>query len=209
MKLTHTDKATAKRLLAGDESAFKQVFDDYFPRLYRYALARLDGDQEEAREMVQQTFCKAFERLDSYRGEASLYGWMCRICRNAIIDAARKRKKEIHELPHHDLDLSVQDILDALHAPASDQPEHEAARMNLKVLIGSALDHLPPRYGDVLEWKYVEELSVVEIADRLSIGPKAAESLLTRARNAFREAIVTISESVDLLPRDAIASVKR
>jgi len=207
LKLTHTDKVIAKRLLAGDESAFKQIFDDYFPRLFRYALARLDGDQEEAREMVQQTFCKAFERLDSYRGEASLYGWMCRICRNAIIDAARKRKREFHDLPHQDADLSMQDIVDALHAPASDQPEHEAARMNLKVLISSALDHLPPRYGDVLEWKYIEELSVAEIADRLAIGPKAAESLLTRARHAFREAIVTIGESVELLPRDSIASL--
>jgi len=207
LKLTHTDKVIAKRLLAGDESAFKQIFDDYFPRLFRYALARLDGDQEEAREMVQQTFCRAFERLDSYRGEASLYGWMCRICRNAIIDAARKRKREFHDLPHQDADLSMQDIVDALHAPASDQPEHEAARMNLKVLISSALDHLPPRYGDVLEWKYIEELSVAEIADRLAIGPKAAESLLTRARHAFREAIVTIGESVELLPRDSIASL--
>jgi len=61
--------------------------------LYRFALVRLNGDQEEAREMVQQTFCKAFERLDSYRGEASLYGWMCQICRNTITDMGRRRQR--------------------------------------------------------------------------------------------------------------------
>ncbi len=82
-----------KKNLRGDENAFRELFDSFFPRLYRFALVRLNGDQEEAREMVQQTFCKAFERLDSYRGEASLYGWMCQICRNTITDMGRRRQR--------------------------------------------------------------------------------------------------------------------
>ena len=49
------------------------------------------------------------------------------------------------------------------------------------------LDHLPGSYGDVLEWKYLQEMSVAEIAARLGVGYKAAESILTRARVAFRE----------------------
>jgi RNA polymerase sigma-70 factor (ECF subfamily) len=64
-------------------------------------------------------------------------------------------------------------------------------------LIQAALDGLPHHYGDVLEWKYVDGLSVQEIAARLAIGPKAAESCLTRARGAFREAIAAIGGSVD------------
>ena len=90
MNVVHADKAIAKRLLRGDQRAFKALFDGYFPKLYRFALVRLDGDEDEARDVVQETFCKAFERLDSYRGEASLYGWMCQICRNAIIDRGRR-----------------------------------------------------------------------------------------------------------------------
>jgi DNA-directed RNA polymerase specialized sigma24 family protein len=54
------------------------------------------------------------------------------------------------------------------------------------------LDYLPARYGDALEWKYIEELSVGEIADRLGVGYKAAESLLTRARAAFRDAFSSV-----------------
>jgi RNA polymerase sigma-70 factor (ECF subfamily) len=84
----------------------------------------------------------------------------------------------------------------------SEQPDHELARLNLLQLIQSTLDYLPDHYGNILEWKYVEELSVNEIAEQLAIGPKAAESLLTRARNAFKEAIVTISDSADLLPNE-------
>ena len=55
-------------------------------------------------------------------------------------------------------------------------------------IVQRVLDHLPPRYATVLEWKYVDELSVQEIASRLGLGLKAAESLLTRARRAFRDA---------------------
>ena len=64
----HVDKALARKILAGDEQAFRDLFDRFFPRLYRFGLARLDGDHDAATEVVQQTFCKAFERLDTYRG---------------------------------------------------------------------------------------------------------------------------------------------
>lgn len=208
MQLIHTDKGLAKRLLSGDERAFNDLFDSYFPRLYRYALARVGGNADEAREVVQQTFCKAFERLDSYRGEASLYGWMCRICRNAIIDAARRQQKEVRCLQLYDADATIQDLVEAMQAPATGEPEHQAAQSNLTAMIQSTLDHLPPHYGDVLEWKYIEQMSVKEIAEKLDIGAKAAESLLTRARGAFREAIVSINESMDLLPQDFAAVAK-
>jgi DNA-directed RNA polymerase specialized sigma24 family protein len=56
-------------------------------------------------------------------------------------------------------------------------------------IVEATLDALPGRYGDALEWKYIDGLSVQEIADRLRVGPKAAESLLTRARESFRDAI--------------------
>lgn len=207
MDLVHTDKAVAKRMLAGDEAAFREVFERLFPRLYRYALARLGGNQDDAKEVVQQTFCRAFERLDSYRGEASLYGWMCRICRNAIIDLARRQRREISEFKLHETEMTIEAITEAMLAPASDEPDQEVARGNLQRLIQATLDYLPARYGDVLEWKYVEDLSVKEIAERLDVGPKAAESLLTRARGAFREAIVTFEESNELLP-EKLANLK-
>ena len=70
--------------------------------------------------------------------------------------------------------------------------EFEKARAwqaQLHRIIEATLDALPGRYGEVLEWKYIDELSVQEIAERLKLGPKAAESMLTRARESFRDAI--------------------
>ncbi len=208
MNVIHADRAIAKKLLSGDENAFRDLFDSYFPRLYRFALVRVDGNQDEAHEMVQQTFCKAFERLDSYRGEASLYGWMCQICRNTITDMGRRRQREYRRMPLLEEDGTIQGILETLAGPASEEPENYAWRMDVMRLIQATLDNLPAHYGDVLEWKYVDGMSVKEIAAQLSVGPKAAESMLTRARTAFREAIATITGSADVLPRLIESGVK-
>jgi len=198
MGATHPDRAIAKRLLAGDERAFRELFDDFFPKLYRFALSRLDGDRDAATEVVQQTFCKAFERVGSYRGEASLFGWMCRICRNVITDEWRKGAREARATPLVE-DDTVQSILDAIAAPSATQPEQIAARCELVRTIQATLDSLPGHYGDVLEWKYIDGLPVKTIASRLGVGAKAAESLLTRARAAFREALDAIVGSTELI----------
>ena len=198
----HDDLAIAKQLLDGDEASFRAVFDGYFPRLYRFAIAHVGGDAEEARDIVQQSFCRAFERLDSYRGEASLYGWILQICRNALIDRARRRSVRPQHLKISETDDALETIVDAIRAPEDEQPEHRIARLELLHIIQATLDYLPSHYGNVLEWKYIEDNSVAEIAARLEIAPKAAESLLTRARKAFREAIVALDASADLLPLD-------
>ena len=197
MNVVHADKAVAKRLLRGDERAFRELFDDFFPKLYRFALARLNGDEDEARDVVQETFCKAFERLDSYRGEASLYGWMCQICRNAMVDRGRRLAREPRHVTLIEDEGAVRSILETLAGPAREEPEVAARRNDLVRLIQATLDCLPGHYGDVLEWKYVDGLSVAEIAGRLGVSPKAAESALTRARSAFREAMQAIGGALE------------
>jgi RNA polymerase sigma-70 factor (ECF subfamily) len=198
----HEDLGIAKKLLEGDEATFRVVFDGFFPRLYRFVLPRVGGDGEEARDVVQQTFCKAFERIDSYRGEASLYGWISQICRNTLIDRSRRRAARPQTFSLGESDDALDRIADAIRAPQTEEPEHRAARLDLLQVIQATLDYLPSHYGSVLEWKYIEDNSVAEIAQRLDIAPKAAESLLTRARKAFREAVIAINDSADLLPQD-------
>jgi RNA polymerase sigma-70 factor, ECF subfamily len=196
--LTHTDLLTARRILGGDERAFRALFDAYFPRLYRFALVRLEGDAEAANEVVQQTFCKAIERLDSYRGEAALYTWFCQICRNAVIDYCRARQRTAAKRTLED-EPDVRAVLESIAAPASSQPELQMWQRDIQRLVQATVDSLPDRYGDILEWKYVDGMSVENIAQRLSIGTKAAESLLTRARVAFRDALLAIAEVPDVL----------
>lgn len=188
-ELVHLDRALARRILGGDEGAFRDLFDRYFPRLYRFALARMPRDPEGARDIVQQTFCQAIERLETYRGEAALYTWFCQICRNAIADHYRRRGSGSGRVVLIEDQPNARAILESLAAPTADEPESGVLREQVSRVVAATLDALPGRYGEALEWKYIDELSVREIAVRLKLGEKAAESLLTRARESFREAI--------------------
>jgi RNA polymerase sigma-70 factor (ECF subfamily) len=195
----HIDRAVVQRILNGDEAAFRQLFDSYYPRLYRFALARLDGDRDAAAEVAQQTFCNAVDALDRYRGEAALYTWFCGICRNVLIDHCRRTRRSLRTSIPLDDDMAVRGIIEALTAPAATQPDVAAWRRDVGRLVESTVDCLPDHYASVLEWKYVDGLPVAEIASRLGVGTKAAESLLTRARTAFREAILSVAAATDVL----------
>jgi RNA polymerase sigma-70 factor (ECF subfamily) len=191
-ELVHVDRALARRILGGDEEAFRELFDRFFPRLYRFALARLRGDPETAQDVVQQTFCQAIERLDTYRGEAALYTWFCQICRNVLVDHYRRHDRSAGRVVLLEDQPDARAILESLAAPVADQPEAGVLREQVHRVVEATLDALPGRYGEALEWKYIDGLSVREIAGRLGLGEKAAESLLTRARESFREAIAGV-----------------
>jgi RNA polymerase sigma-70 factor (ECF subfamily) len=195
----NSDLATAQRILKGDERALRDLFDRFFPRLYRFALVRLDGDHDLASEVVQLTICKGLDRLDSYRGEAALYTWLCQICRHTLIDQRRKSQRSERFLRPLEDEPDVRAVLEAFAAPVEAQPDAQAWHSDIHRLVQATMDVLPDRYGDVLEWKYVDGLPVNEIAARLDLGPKAAESLLTRARTAFRDAIMAMAEVPDAL----------
>ncbi len=189
------DRALVERLLAGDEEAFEQLSEDHFGRLYRFALSRLGQDEHLAGEVVQATLVSAFETLDAYRAEAPLFSWLCGICRfkiGAHFRSLRRRPVEVG--------LSagggVMAVLDSL-ACGGDSPEEGLRRKEVARLVHQALDHLPRRYGRALEWKYLEGLPVQEIAERLEVGPKAAESVLSRARPAFRAAFEKLCKNLD------------
>jgi RNA polymerase sigma-70 factor (ECF subfamily) len=187
-----SDVALARRILAGDEKAFDEFFDRYFPRLYRFALARLGDDGDVAEDIVQRVLIRALDRLHSYRGEASLLTWLCTLCRREI-SAGHAHRHRRHEVSFFDDQPELRAALDTLAASELDDPERALARRELAHLVQLTLDHLPGRYGEVLEWKYMQELSVGEIAGRLGVGYKAAESLLTRARLAFRDGFTLVA----------------
>ncbi len=183
-ELEPQDRALAKKVLAGDRQAFESFFEDQFPGLYRFALSRL-RDPDLARDIVQSALCKAIANLHSFRGEASLTAWLFTICRNEINGHFRKQGRTPSPVELFEETTEASAILDSL-STGTDTPEKELQRKELAGLVHTILDRLPRRYGKALEWKYVEGLSVNEIAQRLDVGPKAAESLLTRARLAFR-----------------------
>ena len=183
----HSDRLLVKRLLGGDERAFDEFFRTCFPRLYRFALTRLNHDEDAAEEMAQATLCRAFSALGTYRGEAALFTWLCAICRHEIGAHLRRERKESTTSASLDDSPETQAALESIAVALETTPEDDLDRQNVARVVQTILDYLPAAYGDALEWKYVLGLSVKEIANRLNLSPKAAESLLTRAREAFRK----------------------
>lgn len=188
----HDEQRLIRRMLDGDERAFTEFFNEYFARLYRFALPRLNGNVDSAQEVVQATLVKAMRKLDTFRGEAALFTWICQICRRQIADHLRESRRHSQRVVLIEDSPQVQAALDAIQAPAGEEPEARYDEGQVRGLVRAVLDRLPARYGDALEWKYVEGLSVEEIAARLGIGTTATQSLLARARVQFREAIENV-----------------
>jgi RNA polymerase sigma-70 factor, ECF subfamily len=180
------DRRLVRRILAGDERALQAFMDEYFPRLYRYLLYRV-RDRESVEDLVQVTLTQAARRLETYRGEASLLTWLVSIARHELHHHLRR------EAPREDLtsaflnDDLLRAVVEAVAAEESATPEAGSRRLELIQLVQLTLDQLPERYAEALELKYVEGRSSGEIGARFGLSDTATQSLLARARRAFRD----------------------
>jgi RNA polymerase sigma-70 factor (ECF subfamily) len=101
------DHTLVARAIRGDDRAFSELFEIYFPRLFRFALRRV-ADEDAAEDIVQSTLVKAMRSLSSWRGEASLFTWLCTLCRHEIHD-------HWHRLGRSPAIASIDDTLRAHH----------------------------------------------------------------------------------------------
>ena len=191
------DKRLVKQLLTGDQRAFDRFFEDNFARLYRFAIARLSDDPEGAREVVQIALTRAVQKMHTYRAEAALFTWLCAICRNEISDWLSKQGRYRDHIVLVEDFPEIQAAVDSFQAPIEDSPERHYQRVEALRLIQVALDRLPAKYGNVLEWKYVEGYSVKEISTRLEIGTEATQSLLARAKRAFADVYSALTKGMN------------
>lgn len=179
------DRELARRIAAGHEVAFEEFFREYFPRLYRFALVRVKGDAAIAEEVVQRTMCLVVRKMPGYRGEALLFTWLCQICRNEMSSVFRERRLAAEdEVPFED-NPAVQAALASLSLDLG--PERSRSNDEIARFVRVTLEYLPARYACALEMKYIRGCSVDEIGETLNISSKAAESVLSRARAAFKE----------------------
>ncbi len=180
------DKELVQAVLSGNRSELKIFFDEYFPRLYRFTIDRVSGDHEVAREVVQNSLIKVFLNIHKFRGDSSLFTWMCSICNNEAHDFLIKQSRYQKNIVLHGNNSDLDTSLSAADEPSVERPDDVYGRNQKTLLIHQALDRIPTQYSNVIEWKYIEGLSINEIAERLNIGHQAAQSMLFRARMAFQ-----------------------
>ncbi|MCG8455018.1 MAG: sigma-70 family RNA polymerase sigma factor [Holophagales bacterium] len=184
---TESERRLLRAMARGDRRAFDRFVAYYTPALVRYAQGQLAGQPEAIPDIVQGTLAAAVERLGTFRGDGPLGAWLLGICRFQIGTYWRRRQVRRRFTSDEAAEL---DRLES----QEPSPWQTLERRQRRATVHSTLDLLPPPYGDVLEWKYLEEMSVKEIAARLEVSPKAAESTLTRARSAFRRLFSAATE---------------
>jgi len=178
------DRDLAKQMTQGRDPAFRQFFDQYFPRVFRFCCRRLS--EQAAEEVTQTVLIKAIRGIAGYRGEASLFTWLCQIARNEIGAHYRRVAMDAQLVPIDESE-EIRAEFESLGADPDLAPERALELSRGEALIQLILDHLPGDYGRVLEWKYIDGYSVEEIAGKLETTAIAVQSMLARARGAFRK----------------------
>ncbi len=166
-------------VLRGDNGAWRVFYDQCFDSLYAFIDFRTGHRRDRTEEVVQDSWMVAVRRIDTFDpARASFENWMRGIAANVIRNHRHAWKR-----------LEGLEPVEAVSKDAGPGPRIELAEQ-----IGLALTVLPARYRSVLQAKYEEKRSVIEIAQRWKESPKAVESLLTRARSAFREAFTGLDK---------------
>jgi RNA polymerase sigma-70 factor (ECF subfamily) len=176
------ERALREAVLAGDADAWKAFYDENFGPLFAYVHCRTGRRIEDTEEIVQETWLVAVKKIARFDpGRGGFEGWLRGIADNVVSSYRRRAAR----LPRS-LDGAGESVPSALEVSAGtaegDGPE------NLAEEIALVLTGLPGRYQAVIRAKYQDELPVAEIAERWGETPKAVESLLSRARAAFRAA---------------------
>ena len=179
------DRALVARMCAGEQRAFDEFFKQSAPRLAAFIARRTALDASSVEDIVQSALIKAVRNLSSYRGEAALFTWLTEICRNELADEHRRATRR----PAHlslDGPESAHHWEETLRAPLAQEPVSRLQTAAERAEIMKVLAGLPEKYALVLEAKYGDGLSVETIAMQLGITEVAVQSMLARAREAFR-----------------------
>jgi RNA polymerase sigma-70 factor (ECF subfamily) len=169
---------------AGEQPAFDEFFNANAPRLIAFLARRSRLDPSSLEDVVQCALIKAVRNLASYRGEAAILTWLTEICRHELADVHRKAARRP---AHVSLDgIGVNAVL-VLRIPEHQEPVSELQAASQRALIMRILGGLPQHYARALEAKYGDGKSVEEMAREFGLTTIAMQSLLARARDAFRD----------------------
>lgn len=182
------DGALVALVQSGDRHAFRQIMQRCNQRLYRVVRGVVDNDAE-AEDVVQEAYVHAFEKIDSFRGEASVATWLTRIALNEAYGRLRKRRQTV-DIEH--IDALTQMPGKVVMFPTrfgGEDPAAAAARGQLRHMLECAVDGLPEAFRIVFVLREIEGCSVEETATALDLRPETVKTRLHRARRLLRKAL--------------------
>jgi RNA polymerase sigma-70 factor (ECF subfamily) len=199
------DELLVERAKRGDVQAFEQLISQYEKKVFNTAY-RLTGNYEDAADVAQEAFLRAYSSIPEFRGDSSFATWLFRIVHNACLDELRKRKRQratsldepvAGEDGEMDRQLAVADV--------SDGPEQALERVEVQRTVQESISALDEEYRLVVVMRDIQGYSYNEIADALGINLGTVKSRLNRARNALKE----MFGSLELLTPRVVYSGRR
>lgn len=169
---------------AGNVAAFEELVNLYERKIFRLA-RHITQKQEDAEEVLQEAFLKAYTHLHQFQGDSKFYTWLVRIAVNEALMKLRKRNTDrsvsLDEMIETDDDLMPREIEDW-----EDDPEKKYAREEIQQILAEAIESLEPAFRTVFWLRDVEQLSTEEVAHLLNLSIPAVKSRLLRARLKLR-----------------------
>ena len=182
-----TDRELVARAGAGDQEAFEQLVRDNQNRVYSLAV-RLVGDREEAADLAQEAFLRAWQGLAAFQGESSFATWIYRLTTNVCIDYLRRKKRRQEVEPAVSLD--DEDSGWAEPADAGQDPQRKLEEAERSRALSRGLERLPEHQRQVLVMRELSGLSYQEIGAATGLDLGTVKSRIARARLALRKILL-------------------
>jgi len=178
--MSSDEDAWVSRARAGDQAAFEAIFQRYERQIYSFVY-RMMGNADDAYDLTQDCFIKAYRNLEKTSGDLNVSAWLHRIASNTCLDVLRRRKR-IRWLPwenekHESL----------LPSRSLDDPEHSLVTTEIRQDVQAILNQMTPRNRLALLLREFEGLSTEEIGEVMGLSRSAVKSVLFRSREEFRK----------------------
>lgn len=181
------EQELVSRSQAGDNEAFTALVERYQNRIFRLA-KNITQNNEDAEDVLQEAFLKAYSHLDTFQRNAKFYTWIVRIAVNEALMKLRKRKTD-RTVPLDEPVDTGEETVNREIAVWDDNPEQRYSQEEMQQILNQAVENLKPDFRAVFALRDIEELSTEETAEALSISIPAVKSRLLRARLALRESL--------------------
>jgi RNA polymerase sigma-70 factor (ECF subfamily) len=169
----------------GDAKAFTELLRRYEGKIFRLA-QHITQNREDAEDVLQEAFLKAYEHLDQFQGQSKFYTWIVRIAVNQALMKLRKRKSDRSVSLDETIDTGEDTVAREI-AAWDENPEQQYSREEINEILSSAIDGLAPIYRAVFVLRDVDDLSTEETAEALELSVPAVKSRLLRARLQLRD----------------------
>lgn len=169
----------------GDDRAFAELVKRYEAKIFRLA-QHITQNREDAEDVLQETFLRAYEHLDQFQGNSKFYTWIVRIAVNQALMKLRRRRTDKSVSLDETIDTGEDTVTREI-AAWDEDPEQRFSREELGQILDSAIQTLAPAYQSVFLLRDVDDLSTEETAEALGLSVPAVKSRLLRARLQLRE----------------------